>query len=362
MQITARATRVLKEVGEFIATVQHMCAVKEIVPMRIAIKVDMKREKDAVWCAAALREFFVQNKFDMLAHIEVGKLDVVSVDNTQIEKKSYKSQTEKSKRGRREKEKVVKETPPTVEFHILPLSSDILLHEHDVEHQRQAMQIEHSLLFDGTAAKSRSEWAADFGSQCRELCNDEGLRCRTDPRVWITLQALASNVHAHVANNKDPPVPAVSTVGPQLSPASEDADNSVDDEVLQQTRIIRIGLHNANRSSGQWCHTVSTLISVFERSDGLLAITDPRIVACLRVTQCASEEVNIAAQKNLDGSDNGDRPKNAKPIQLPSDIRIISEFKCLEEDPRVLELCKQLEQAAAQLHRPTNAPRCELYN
>ena len=371
MQITARATRILKEVGELIATVQQMCAVKKIAPMRIAIKVDMKREKDAVWCAAALREFLVQNRFDMLAHIEVGKLDAVlasAAKNPSV--KSYLSQTEKSKKGR--KEKIIrggKETasPPRVEFHILPLSSDILLHEHDVKHQRQAMQIEHSFLFDGTSAKSRSKWAADFGLQCRELCSDQELRGRTDPRVWITLQALASHVYVHFANKK---ARRSSIVRHKHSPASEDADNSVDDEVLRQTTMIRIGLRNAriglrnaNRSSDRWCRTVSSLISVFERSDRLLAITDPRIVACLRVARSSLEEVNITAQKKLDGSDKGDRPDHPKPIQLPADIQIISDFKCPEEDPLVPELCKQLEQAAAQLQRPDlfnkkQGPRC----
>ena len=366
MQITARATRILKEVGELIATVQQMCAVKKIAPMRIAIYVDMKREKDAVWCAAALREFLVQNRYDMLAHIEVGKLDPAFASAAKNPTtKSYLSQTEKSKKGR--KEKIIKggketASPLKVEFHILPLSSDILLHEHDVKHQRQAMQIEHSFLFDGTSAQSRSKWATDFGLECRELCSDQELRSRTDPRVWITLQALASHVYAHFASKKV----RRSTVGhkhspasedadnsandEKHSPASEDADNSVDDEVLRQTTMIRIGLRNANRSSDRWCRTVSSLISVFERSDRLLAITDPRIVACLRVARSSLEEVNI-------------RPENPKPIQLPADIQIISEFKCPYKDPLVPELCKQLEQAAAQLQRPDlfnkkQGPRC----
>ena len=75
MRITATAKRVLKEVGALIADVQRMCAMKNIAPVRIAIKVDLKREKDALWCAAALRAFLVQNRFDVLAHIEVGKLN-----------------------------------------------------------------------------------------------------------------------------------------------------------------------------------------------------------------------------------------------------------------------------------------------
>ena len=75
MRITTIADRVLKQVGALIADVQRMCAMKKIPPMRIAIKVALKREKDALWCAAALRAFLVQNQFDLLAHIEVGKLN-----------------------------------------------------------------------------------------------------------------------------------------------------------------------------------------------------------------------------------------------------------------------------------------------
>ena len=152
---------------------------------------------------------------------------------------------------------------------------------------------------------------------------------------------------------------APSAVARQHSSASEDAGNSsFDDELLRQTTIIRIALHNANRSSDLWCRAVSTLISVFERSDGLLHITDPRIVACLRVAQAALEEVTTTAQKKLDNSDKGNgpgnpNPDNAKPIQLPAEIQALREFKCPEKDPLVLELCQEAEQAAAQLRSPS---------
>ena len=48
MRITTIADRVLKQVGALIADVQRMCAMKKIAPVRIAIKVDLKREKDAL--------------------------------------------------------------------------------------------------------------------------------------------------------------------------------------------------------------------------------------------------------------------------------------------------------------------------
>lgn len=318
MRLTTEATRVLKQIGEGILNVQRMCAMHQIAPMHIAINVDLKREKDAIWCAEALRDFLVQHRYDILPHIEVGKLA-----------KKYQQSLSLSR----------------VEIHIMPLSLDKLLYEHDVSLHRQAMQIDHSFSND-SGSRSWGDWARDFGSHCQKLCDDEELTLRTDPRVSLCLQTLASHIQHHVGDGMDPM--AMSIIYPK--PLSEDPRvKSLDHTLHNQAHIIRTGLHLAHSSSLLWRSTLSRLISMIEGSDSLLAATDPRVVTCLRVAQSAMKQIDGAAPKPHEGDGEDSAAETATQAALSTDVE---EFECPDDKAAVRELCEGMDALAAQITAP----------
>ena len=319
MQISAQAEQVLNQLGEFIAHVQKVCAEKNITPMYLIINVDVKREKDALWAANSLRDYLVNKEFAVQSHIGVAKLS-----------KKYQQARLLSKRK--------------VEIHVQRLTLDNLLMDQDIALHREAIYIDY-LFSNAHIWDDVEEWTHEFGLQCKNLCEDQELRRRTDPRVWICLQAIASYLHVQLSDGED--------AEPSLSASSTPAHSSPDDRLYNQTEIIKFSLKH--RTHEMWNQTLQRLIAMIEDSDSLVSATDPRVLRCLHVARWALNRADKAKTKthNDDTKSGSGEPALAN---IDPSLRDIRAFKCPEDDPTILALFNEIDLVSAQVTDPYMLP------